>query len=126
MSNEIETPALAEIVAQDAKVVGDENVEVYEGEVEVNTESVPAQVSQPREDAAAEVPVHEVHVATDEVITDTSNPLAVQIPDAGRGSLDLPIHALGNGTPESVFAAEASEAEEADEEPSAPAEEPTQ
>lgn len=113
MTDEIKTPAQPEIVAQEPKVVGDENVEVAEASISVNTDAVPAQVSQPREDAAAEVPVHEVYVATDEVITDTSDPLAVQIPDAGRGSLDLPIHALGNGVPSFEDASEEQDEERA-------------
>ena len=113
----------AEVVAQEAKLVGDAEVhdEKFVVEPEVNTEAVPAQVSPPREEAAAEVPVHETYVQTDEVILDPSDPRAVQVPDAGRGSLDLPIHQLGEGHVEDKFAAEASKADEPEEAPAAPA-----
>lgn len=112
---ELETPKDNEVVAQEAKTVGDENLpEAREPEIEVNTDPVDAQVAQPREADAAQVNVHETVVTTDVVITDPSDPLAVQVPDAGRGSLELPIHSLANGTPESVFAAEATEADEPD------------
>lgn len=117
---EIETQQ-AEVVAQKRKQVGDENVaDVREPEVEVNTEAVDAQVAPAREKDAAKVPVHETKVATDVVVTDPSSPEAVQVPDAGRGSLDLPIHQLAEGTVESRFESEASEADESkkDETPS--------
>jgi hypothetical protein len=114
------TPTQQDVVAQDAKLVGDEvNDEKFVVEPEVNTEAVPAQVAQPRESDPAQVPVHETYVATDEVITDPSDPRAVQVPDAGRGSLDLPIHALAEGHVEDKFSADASKP---DEEPEAPAE----
>jgi hypothetical protein len=115
-----------EVVAQDAKLVGDEEVqaEVREPTQEVNKESVPAQVSPEREAPSKEVPVHETAVKLDEVITDPSSPLAVQVPDAGRGSLDLPIHQLGEPTPEAVFAEEAADADEPedDDQPAPPSE----
>ena len=103
------------IVAQDAKVVGDDALEVREPTVEVVKDQVAAQVAQPREGAADKVNVHEVVVATDTVITDPSSPLAVQIPDAGRGSLDLPIHRLDAPTVEQFFASEAAKADDGEE-----------
>lgn len=105
-------PDLPEVVAQEAKTVGDENLEAREPSVEVNKDSVPAQVSGKPEAPADTVKVHEVFVTTDTVITDTSDPLAVQVPDAGRGTLDLPIHGLDRPTVEQVFAADASEVQE--------------
>jgi len=97
------TPDAPEVVAQDAKTVGDDALQAREPSVDVVKEQVDAQVSQPREGAADKVNVHEVVVHTDTVITDPSDPLAVQVPDAGRGALDLPIHALDGETPEQVF-----------------------
>ncbi len=79
---------------------------------EVEKDTVPAQVAGKPEDASTEVKVHEVYVTTDTVITDTSDPLAVQIPDAGRGTLDLPIHNLARPTVEEFFAAKASKADD--------------
>lgn len=104
-----------DVVAQDAKTVGDENLEVRKVEVEVNEEAVPAQVAQPRESDPAEVAAHETRVALDEVITDPSHPLAVQVPDAGRGELDLAAHSLSGPTPEEVFAEAPDEPEDEDE-----------
>lgn len=113
---ELETPKQQQVVAQKAKQVGDDKVaDVRIPEPEVNTDSVPAQVAPPREKEAAQVSVHETAVQTDTVVTDPSSPEAVQVPDAGRGSLDLPIHRLAAGTVESVFAAEAATADDADE-----------
>jgi hypothetical protein len=95
----------AEVVAQKQKVVGDDSLpEPREPQADVNDEPVAAQVAQPREKESAKVAVHEVVVTTDEVITDPSSPLAVQVPDAGSGSLDLPIHRLAAKRPEDVFA----------------------
>jgi hypothetical protein len=112
MSDSIPAPEAPEIVAQDAKVVGDDNLEVREVSVDVNKDTVAAQVAPEREAPSDKVYQHEVAVALDEVITDPSSPLAVQIPDAGRGFLDLPIHRLDAKRPEDVFAAEASQADE--------------
>lgn len=91
---------------EDVATVGDEAVNAHVREVDVNTvkEDVPAQVVAKPIDASATVPVHEVSVTLDTVITDPSDPLAVQIPDAGRGFLDLPIHALDAPTPEQALA----------------------
>lgn len=107
------TPPQTEVTAQDAKTVGDDNLSVREPDVQVNEEQVAAQVVQPREGDSDKVNVHETSITTDTVITDPSDPLAVQVPDAGRGSLDLPIHALNGPLVEDVFKAEAS----ADEKP---------
>lgn len=101
-------PTMPAIVAQDAMTVGDDKLDVRPVEVTVFEDESPAQVSQPRTADAPTVHVHEVSVSMDRVITDPSDPLAVQIPDAGRGSLDLPIHALGGDTPEDVFKRDAS------------------
>lgn len=96
---DIEVPVPG-VVAQEAKTVGDEELPApREPEVQVIQETEAAQVAQPREGDSDTVNVHEVSLAMDEVITDPSSPLAVQVPDAGRGSLDLPIHALANGLP---------------------------
>lgn len=104
--NKIETPKVAVPSAQEAKLVGDdETQEVREVAPEVNVDQVPAQVVQPREPDADKVNVHETAVATDEVITDPASPKAVQVPDAGRGNADLPIHRLGGATVEQQFEA---------------------
>jgi len=119
---ELAKPELNEVVAQGPKVVGDEAVQehVHEVEVNVNTEPVAAQVTPDPDPPAQTVNVHETSVALDRVITDPSDPLAVQIPDAGRGSLDLPIHNLAAPTVEEVFASEAASIEERDAEAPAP------
>lgn len=104
--DEVAAPA---VIAQEAKTVGDENLpDPREPKAVVVREEVDAQVVQPREGDSDKVNVHEVHVTTDEVITDPSSPLAVQVPHAGRGDATLPIHALGGKRPEDVFASEAS------------------
>lgn len=107
------TPAAPEVVAQDSKTVGDEALpEAREPQADVRKDEVAAQVAQPRESDPATVAVHEVVVTTDEVIKDPSDPLAVQVPDAGRGSLDLPIHKLSGERVEDVFSREASKADD--------------
>lgn len=100
---------LPEVTAQKKKLVGDDKLEVREVTVEVNEDQVDAQTVQPRELDPKKVNVHEVVVATDTVITDPSSPLAVQVPDAGRGDASLPIHRLAEGTVEDVFASESSD-----------------
>lgn len=77
----------------------------------VNTvkEAVPAQVSPATPDYLKQyhpdtVDVHEVSVVLDRPILDPNDELAVQVPDEGKGSLDLPIHALSEGSPEDKFA----------------------
>lgn len=109
--SEIETPVAA-VVAQKGALVGDDNVSPpREPDFNVNQESVPAQVAPARQPESKTVEAHEVIVKLDEVITDPSSPEAVQIPDAGRGFLDLPIHAVAGERPEDVFAREASKAD---------------
>lgn len=103
------------VVAQEPKLVGDEDTQVVDHRVDVTQEQVPAQVTQPREGDNDKVNVHEVSVQTDEVITDTSDPRAVQVPDAGRSPLldaGLPIAALDGERVEDVFAREASKSDE--------------
>ena len=98
------TPVAAPANAQ----IGDDNVAgVNPIEVTVVNEDVPAQVTGAAAVPVETVRVHETHVTTDRVILDPNSPEAVQIPDAGRGGLDLPIHALSNPSPEEVFAAQA-------------------
>lgn len=95
-----------DVASQKGALVGDENLpEAREVEVDVVNERVPAQVVAQAGPPVSEVIVHETRVTLDEVITDPSSPLAVQIPDAGRGSLGLPIHQLSADAPEAVFAA---------------------
>lgn len=105
-----------DVTAQENKTVGDENLpDPREVQVEVVQEQVAAQVVQPREGDTDKVNVHEVSVTTDEVITDTSSPLAVQVPDAGRSPLQssgLPISRLSGEGAEAVFAREASKTDE--------------
>ena len=107
-------PALPDLAVPENATVGDENLEPREVTVDVVREDQPAQVTGPAAKPVDTVKVHEVSVQLDEVITDPSHPLAVQIPDAGRGSLDLPIHNLHGRTVEQVFADEASSVDEAD------------
>ncbi len=97
-------PEAPQVVSQEGALVGDENQpDPREPEVYVNKDSVTAQVAPEREAPTDNVPVHEVQVTLDEVILDPSAPEAVQVPDAGRGFLDLPIHALAAGSPEKRF-----------------------
>ena len=101
-------PDLKVNAPQKGALVGDEAVQEARQEptVAVNDSPDKAQVVAKRAPDADQVQVHEVAVQLDHVVTDPSSPEAAQIPDAGRGSLDLPIHELGNGTPEDQFAAE--------------------
>lgn len=105
LQNDIAVPANA--------LVGDENLPAHEPEVQQINESVPAQIMQDKVQVVDTVKVTETHVALDQVITDPSSPLAVQVPDAGRGFLDLPIHRLAVGNPEAQFAAAAAAAKKA-------------
>lgn len=99
-------------IAPKNATVGDENLKPRDVEVEVVNEDVPAQVMGPPAEAVDTVKVSETYVQMDEVITDPSSPLAVQLPDAGKGSLDLPIHQLARAKkPEEQFADAAAEAE---------------
>lgn len=103
--NVIPAPEQPAVAAPEASQIGDDEVAgAFEPQIQSETDAVPAQVTGAPAKEVDEVKVHEVFVTTDEVITDTSDPRAVQIPDAGRGFLDLPIHALGNGTPEQQLA----------------------
>lgn len=94
--------------APENALVGEDAEGAREAEVSVVAADVPAQVTGAPSVVAETVAVHEVAVATDKVITDPNSPEAVQVPDAGRGSLDLPIHALAGPRPEDVFAAASS------------------
>jgi hypothetical protein len=79
---------------------------VKDVEVEVAKDQVDAMVVQPREPDADKVNVHEVSVALDERVD------YVIVPPEGRGSLDLPIHALDAERPEEFFAREASKSDD--------------
>jgi hypothetical protein len=93
------------VISQEGALVGDEAIQEHAHTVEpqVVEDSVDAQVAAEREPEHDKVSVQETFVAMDRVITDPSSPEAVQIPDAGRGSLDLPIHALKGKTAEQQF-----------------------
>lgn len=106
--------ALEPTAPQKGATVGDEAVNDVDhpSEVEVNVGTTTAQVVAERDPDSDKVIVSEVRMTLDKVITDPSDPLAVQIPDAGVGSLSLPIHSLAGKTPEDVFAAEAGETTE--------------
>jgi hypothetical protein len=69
--------------------------------------TAPAQVQGPTPAPQSTVPVHETHVKADTVITDTSSPLAVQVPVEAQGDALTPIgRAYADArTPEDVFAA---------------------
>ena len=90
-------------------LIGDENIPAA-GDVDIQTvnRDVPAQVmsKEPVVDADT-VKESATFVRLDEVITDTNDPRGVQIPDAGRGSLDLPFHRLTSPRPEAVFSGDA-------------------
>lgn len=108
------TPKLPGVATQEGALVGDENLpEPREVESVVEQRQDDAQVVAKAGPPVDKVEVFEVVVTTDEVITDPSSPLAVQIPDAGRGSLNLPIHAfVGARTVEDIFSEDASENED--------------
>lgn len=101
------------IVSQKGALVGDEAVQkaAHDASPQVVETEVDAQVMAKREPEASKVAVQETFVAMDRVITDPSSPEAVQIPDAGRGSLGLPIHSLSGERVEDVFAREAPKAD---------------
>lgn len=102
------TVEYAQVAAPANAQIGDENVApVNEVQVAVNKGEVPAQVTGAPVVPVETVQVHETFVQTDRVILDPNSPEAVQIPDAGRGKTDLPIHGLSNPRPEEVFATQA-------------------
>lgn len=76
-------------------------------QVQVTSGTATAQVQGPKATPQGQVPVHETHVQADRVITDTSDPLAVQVPPHGQGDALTPIGAayLDPRSPEDVFAA---------------------
>lgn len=113
------TPKLPGVASQKGALVGDENLpEAREPEAVVEQRQDKAQVVAEPDKPVDKVEVFEVTVTTDEVITDPSSPLAVQVPDAGRGSLLLPIHAfVGAKRVEDVFAESADSDDEDDSEP---------
>lgn len=94
-----------DVAAPENALVGDDAQPApREPSIAVDTDAVPAQTTGPAPKVVDTVYVHETSVALDEVITDPHSPEAVQIPDAGRGFLDLPIHGLDAKTPEQIFA----------------------
>lgn len=68
-------PATTEATPVETAVPADSSSVIH-----VDTTPVAAQVPGPPAPAATTVPVHEVRVATDRAILDTSSPLAVQVP----------------------------------------------
>lgn len=106
-------PTLPQVTSQKGALVGDEAVAKAAQDVSVDVvdENQDAQVVAKPEPAPKQVPVHETVVHTDTVITDPSSPEAVQVPDAGRGSLELPAHQLANGSVEDRFKDEAPKAD---------------
>lgn len=104
-------PSMNPVVAQEAKVVDDDGAEPMVVEPEIVKEEVDAMVMQPRESDPDKLNVHEVRVVTDRVITDPSDPLAVQVPAEGRGDATLPIHRLDRGTVEDFFKENASKSD---------------
>lgn len=93
------------IAAPENAVIGDENLSPRDPDVSQVNEDVPAQVTGAPAKPVETVKVTETVVALDEFVTRKDDPLGVQIPDAGRGPLNLPIHRLAEaGTPEQQFA----------------------
>lgn len=80
--------------------------------VTVNTDPVAAQVPGPAAQVQTTIPVHEVSVTTDRVITDTSSPLAVQVPETTGKEALTPIakaYADGQTASEKIADQEAAE-----------------
>lgn len=98
-----EAPATP-VVSQKGAQVGDENLAPAEApqHVVVNEEQ-DARVT-PEREAPAATQTYETHVVMDRVVTDPSSPEAVQVPDAGRGEINLPAYHLDARSPEQVFA----------------------
>jgi len=107
-------PVLPTVVSQEGALVGDENLPGPEDQnVEVEQRQDDAQVPGTPQKPVDKVEVFEVVVETDKPILDPSSPLAVQVPDAGRGSLLLPIHQhINSRRVDDIFAEEAGEHEE--------------
>jgi hypothetical protein len=80
-------------------LVGDEQVYSVDPAPEYNEYK-----SQDEAQGGGTVDVHEVAVRVDKVVLDPDSPEAVQIPDAGRGKVDLPIHQLASPSPEQQLA----------------------
>lgn len=99
--DEIKVPVPPVAAASNAKI-GDENQDdprKVEAEIVSEDQALPVV---DRDIVPVETtPVHETYVQMDVVDVEAG----VAIPDAGRGFLDLPIHALVNGTPEERIAA---------------------
>lgn len=104
-------PKAPPVAAPKNAIIGDENLpEPRDFDTEVVDEQVAAQVTGKPAVDPTKVNVYEVSVTTDTVITDPNSPLAVQVPDAGRGDLLLPIHRHVNARRvEDIFAEQASE-----------------
>jgi hypothetical protein len=102
----VESIELPGIAVADNALIGDEAVQsAYEApEAHVVQEDVPAQTTGDSGSPVEVSKVHETTIILDKVVTDPHSPEAVQIPDAGRGTLDLPLHALAGKSPEQVFA----------------------
>lgn len=116
MADDNKTPDLPPVAGQENMLVG-ENTEVHDFEIDVNKDE--AQVpTAPKPTPVTTVPVYEVFVKTDEVITDPNDPRAVIVPPEGRGDALLPIHAhVGARRVEDIFAESAgSESKVSDEE----------
>lgn len=117
MADDKNLPDLPPVAGQKNMQVGDDEIaEVHDFEVEVNKDDAKVPAA-PKPEPVKTVPVYEVHVATDEVITDPNDPRAVQVPDAGRGSALLPIHRhVGARRVEEIFSETASEQSEVSDE----------
>lgn len=101
----------APVAAPANALIGDEAVQGAAKDVEVNvdTAAVPAQVIGKPSAPVKESPVNETYVKVDHAVLDPNSPEAVQIPDAGRGTTNLPIQGVAKGEKaEDVFAREAS------------------
>jgi hypothetical protein len=117
MTDETTTPATAPatpVAAAPAPPVNVVNAvpaadPVNETGVTVTSGSVTAQVTGPPEPVKLTQPVYEAHFQSDRVITDTSDPLAVQVPAASPDDAFTPIGQAHRNpvTPEEAFAAKA-------------------
>lgn len=73
-------------------------------EVTVTSGEAKAQVQGPAHAPKTTVPVHEVHVRADRVITDTSDPLAVQMGEKVSALTPIAKDHVDGRKPEDVFA----------------------